>query len=225
MCAGALLDPEPPTTDGVRSMAEIIQRSADWMQRIIRDLLDVTSIEAGRLALDRRPLGPEAVLDAAQELMTVQAEDAGIDLVFGADDALPQIEADHERVVQVLLNLIGNAVKFTPPGGRVTVRAERESGNGAGAEPHVRFSVTDTGPGIPAEHLSHIFDRFWQMRSQGRAGAGLGLTIAKGIVEAHGGTIGVTSTVGVGTTFSFTVPAAAVRSVSSKLSTAHSARA
>jgi signal transduction histidine kinase len=225
MCAGALLDPEPPTVEGTRSMAEIIQRSTDWMQRIIRDLLDVTSIEAGRLALDRYPLAPASVLESARELMALQTEDAGIALDVRGDDALPPIEADHERVVQVLLNLIGNAVKFTPAGGRVTVRAEAAVGGGNGSgnagdgprgdqgqqkqqQHHVRFSVGDTGPGIPAEHLDHIFDRFWQVRAQGRAGAGLGLAIAKGIVEAHGGAIGVTSTVGVGTTFWFTIPAA-----------------
>lgn len=209
MCAGALLDPEPPTAEGVRSMAEIIQRSADWMQRIIRDLLDVTSIEAGRLALDRHPVGVAAVLDTVRELMIVQARDAGIELVVREPAVLmPAIEADHERVVQVLLNLIGNAVKFTAAGGRVMVRADAAGAEGPRAEPLVRFSVSDTGPGIPAEHLSHIFDRYWQVRTQGRAGAGLGLAIAKGIVEAHGGTIGVTSTVGEGTTFSFTIPVA-----------------
>jgi PAS domain S-box-containing protein len=208
MCAGALLDPEPPTTEGVRSMAEIIQRSADWMHRIIRDLLDVTSIEAGRLALDRHPVVVAAVLDTVRELMIVQAQDAGIELVVREPAALPAIEADHERVVQVLLNLIGNAVKFTPPGGRVVVRADAVGDDGPHAERHVRFSVSDTGPGISAEHLTHIFDRYWQVRTQGRAGAGLGLAIAKGIVEAHGGTIGVTSTVGEGTTFSFTIPVA-----------------
>ena len=209
MCAGALLDPEPPSTEGVRSMAEIIQRSADWMQRIIRDLLDVTSIEAGRLALDRHPVGVSAVLDTVRELMIVQARDAGIELVVREPAALmPAIEADHERVVQVLLNLIGNAVKFTPAGGRVGVRADVVGADGPRSEPLVRFSVSDTGPGISAEHLTHIFDRYWQVRTQGRAGAGLGLAIAKGIVEAHDGTIGVTSTVGEGTTFSFTIPVA-----------------
>jgi signal transduction histidine kinase len=125
-------------------------------------------------------------------------------------DGLPQIEADHERVVQVLLNLVGNAVKFTPAGGRVAVSAEAGDGDGDGRPRPgvVRFSVRDTGPGIPAEHLAHVFDRFWQVHAQGRAGAGLGLAIAKGIVEAHGGALEVESTLGEGATFSFTIPVA-----------------
>jgi len=109
--------------------------------------------------------------------------------------------ADRERVLQVLANLAGNAVKFTPAGGRVEIAAAR-----AGDE--VRVAVRDTGPGIAADDLPCVFDRFWQARSTRRAGAGLGLAIAKGIVEAHGGTVSAESTPGAGSTFAFTLPVA-----------------
>jgi signal transduction histidine kinase len=108
---------------------------------------------------------------------------------------------DAERLHQVLSNLLGNAVKVTPPEGRISVAAVQEEGT-------VRISVADTGPGIPAEHLPQVFDRFWQARSTRRAGAGLGLAIARGIVEAHGGDMGVRSEPGAGSTFFFTIPIA-----------------
>ena len=214
MCASALADPEPAPPETVRSLAETIHQSADWMQRIIRDLLDVTSIEAGRLALNRHPTPVSGVLVTTRELLHVQAREAGLELLVEEAGALPPIEADNERVLQVLFNLVGNALKFTPAGGRVMVRAEADASAGSSLDgsdevTRVRFSVADTGPGIAEAHLPHIFDRFWQVRATGRAGAGLGLAIARGIVEAHGGTIEVTSAVGQGTTFSFTIPAMA----------------
>src|SRR5690606_23781365 len=113
----------------------------------------------------------------------------------------PTIRADRDRLLQALGNLVGNAVKFTPEGGRVGVYVER-----AGDE--VRFEVRDTGPGIPAAQLPHLFDRFWQARHSGRHSVGLGLSIAKGIVEAHGGRIWVESEEGAGARFFVTVPAA-----------------
>jgi signal transduction histidine kinase len=116
-------------------------------------------------------------------------------------DGLPQVVADGARIQQVLSNLVGNAVKFTPRQGRITVSAEL-------LETEVRFAVIDTGPGIPPEQVPHIFGRFWQARSSDRRGIGLGLAIAKGIVEAHGGRIWVESQVGVGSIFYFTLPTA-----------------
>jgi signal transduction histidine kinase len=109
--------------------------------------------------------------------------------------------ADRGRVLQVFSNLIGNALRFTPAGGSITLGARREEGL-------VRFSVVDTGPGIPPEHLPHLFERFWQAKEGSREGAGLGLPIARGLVEAHGGRIEVASTPGQGSTFSFTLPMA-----------------
>jgi signal transduction histidine kinase len=115
--------------------------------------------------------------------------------------------ADRERVLQVLANLCGNAVKFTPDGGTVTVRAALDGDDGADGGA-IRIACIDTGPGIAAADLPHVFDRFWQARSTRRAGAGLGLAIAKGIVEAHGGTISAASKPGEGSTFAFTLPVA-----------------
>jgi signal transduction histidine kinase len=120
------------------------------------------------------------------------------------DDELPLVHADPDRVTQLLSNLVGNALKFTPAGGRVAVRVQRR-------DEGVVVSVTDTGEGIPAEQLPHVFDRFFQVSNSkmgGRHGAGLGLPIARGIVEAHGGTIWIESAEGRGTTVRFTLPAA-----------------
>jgi signal transduction histidine kinase len=217
MCASVLLDPEPAPPESVRSMAEVIRESAQWMGRIIQDLLDVSRIESGRLPLERGPVSVAAVLEAIEELMRLQVDNAGVELVVEHAGELPPLDADRERVLQVLLNLLGNAVKFTPTGGRITVDAALVAGpgvQGRGGPPGsmVRFRVRDTGVGIAESHLSHVFDRFWQVHVTGRAGAGLGLAIAKGIVEAHGGAIWAESTLGEGTTFSFTIPTVAATS-------------
>jgi signal transduction histidine kinase len=144
--------------------------------------------------------------------MGLQAETAGVELVVEPDGSLPPLDADRERVLQVLMNLLGNAVKFTPAGGRISldvaaVAGPSPSDTAAAPGTFVRFRVRDTGVGIAATHLPHVFDRFWQVHTTGRAGAGLGLAIARGIVEAHGGAIWAQSTLGEGTTFSFTIPA------------------
>jgi signal transduction histidine kinase len=117
-------------------------------------------------------------------------------------DDLPPIHADSARIQQVLSNLVGNAIKFTPPGGRITVRAERAGPN------EVRVVVSDTGPGIAPEMLPHVFSRFWQGKRSDRRGVGLGLSIAKGIIEAHDGRIWVESRPGEGTKFIFSLPTA-----------------
>lgn len=177
-----------------------IRRSAERMNRLIQDLLDASSIEAGRFSVTklRQPVVPliGEVLDAQQ----VQAAANSLRLVsdFPAGDRLV-VECDGSRIEQVLSNLVGNAVKFTGPGGTVTVRVEPSANE-------LTFSVTDTGPGIPAPNLPHVFDRFWQAPETARMGTGLGLSIAKGIVEAHGGRIWIESQVGVGSKFSFTLP-------------------
>ena len=199
MCAEVLVERPPEDPGERRELLATVQQAVGWMQHIIRDLLDVTSIEAGRLAVQREAQPAGDLLLAAFELLEPQAEARGLRLMLRADAALPAVDADRARVLQVLLNLGGNALKFTPDGGRVTLGARR-----AGA--FVAFAVADTGRGIPAEHLPHVFDRFWQARQGERGGAGLGLAIARGIVEAHGGTIVVESEVGRGTTFTFTIP-------------------
>jgi signal transduction histidine kinase len=128
------------------------------------------------------------------------AEAHGLQLEREEEPGLPAVWADRVRVLQVFSNLIGNALRFTSEGGRVTVRVRREG-------KWVRFGVSDTGKGIAPEHLPHLFDRYWQAKGS-REGAGLGLPIAKGLVEAHGGHILVESTPGQGSTFSFTLPVA-----------------
>jgi len=135
--------------------------------------------------------------------MRPSTEAAGITLTCRADDDLPNVCADRERMAQVFTNLISNATRFTPRGGAISVGATRVPDGNA-----VRFAVRDTGAGVPAENLPHLFDRFWQARTSARTGAGLGLAIVKGIVESHGGEITVTSEPGRGTEFTFTIPTA-----------------
>ena len=180
---------------------ETIRRSVQRADRLIQDLLDVARVEAGTLAVQTAPLPAAALAHEAVELHRSLADKKGIRLEAVLPTELPTVAADHDRILQVFSNLIDNAIKFTPEGGRVTVRAER-------GEHEVIFSVSDTGPGIPQEQLAHLFEPFWQAKRARRAGAGLGLAIARGIVEAHGGWIGVESEVGRGTTVSFSVPAA-----------------
>jgi PAS domain S-box-containing protein len=202
MCATALLEGEGGRSPGIAELAQTIRQSSDWMNRLIQDLLDVTSIEAGRLSLDRGAVDPVRLAVEATVMLEPIAQERSVALREELPELLPWVDADAGRVVQVLSNLIGNALKFTPAGGEVVVRAAREDGI-------VRFDVADSGVGIPEAHLPHIFDRFWQARQgAGRGGAGLGLAISKGIVEAHGGRLEVQSREGKGTTFSFTLPVA-----------------
>lgn len=185
-----------------REQIETMQVSADRMKRLIADLLDVTRLEGGkRLPVEPAPVDVDKLLDEAQELFRAQAAVAGVSVERECDEGVRAVYADHHRIMQVLSNLIGNSLKFTPPGGtiRVSARPHRKG---------VLFSVVDTGPGIPVEHLGHIFTPYWQAKRAERLGAGLGLPIAKGIVEAHGGSIWAESEPGKGTTFYFTLPAA-----------------
>ncbi len=186
-----------PEGDPIRQRVSGIRDALAQTQRLRQDLLDVASIEAGRLAVEPEPHDPGVLLGEALELFAPVAAEHRLDLVLPAD--LPLVRVDRTRVLQVLGNLIGNAVKFTRAGGRIELRAQPE-------EEFVRISVADSGSGIPPESLPHVFDRFWKVREGNRHGAGLGLAIARGIVEAHGGEIRVESTAGQGTTFSFTLP-------------------
>ena len=183
---------------------EIMQQAAAQIDALIQDLLDVTRLEAGRLTVARRNVAPAPLVEAALYSMRTLAESSAVELTASYDDDLPLVYADPERVTQLLSNLVGNALKFTPAGGRVEVRVQ-PYGDGA------LVSVVDTGEGIPADQLPHVFDRFFQVTSSrmaSRHGAGLGLPIARGIVEAHGGTIWIESAPGRGTTVRFTLPGA-----------------
>jgi signal transduction histidine kinase/CheY-like chemotaxis protein len=169
------------------------KRAADRMLRLIEDLLDVARIDAGTLSIDPSRVEVGALLDDTYEQHRVLAADRRIVLVRDYDRHVGVAHADRHRIGQALANLISNALKFTPAGGTIRLGAEVRG-------ERVAIWVSDTSPGIAPEHLGHIFDRFWQPQ-QRRDGVGLGLAIVKGIVDAHGGTIEVESTPGVGTTF------------------------
>jgi PAS domain S-box-containing protein len=200
MCVRVLSD-TPPGNESTRAeLRATISESVNTMNRLIQDLVDVASIERGQLSLERGPASPARILERAALMFRVEAESHGISLTEDVAPGLAELNVDDGRIVQVLANLIRNAIKFTPDGGRIAIRAEPQEGS-------VRFSVTDTGIGIdPALH-QRIFDRYWHASAGARKrGTGLGLSIAKGIVEAHGGKITVESESGAGSTFSFTLP-------------------
>jgi len=171
------------------------------MQKLRQDLLDVASIEAGRLSIEAVPIDPASAMEEVLEVHRDGAEHRGIELGIEVDPALPRVLADRARLMQVLDNLLGNALKFTPSDGSVSVRCARCDGC-------VRFTVRDSGQGIAAADLPHIFDRFWKSGRGNRAGAGLGLAIAGGIVEAHAGRMWAESEEGVGSAFHFELPIA-----------------
>ena len=183
MCANSLLGAGFADEAHSRETLETIQRSTHWAQRLIQDLLDVSAIEAGGLSLTRRLEDPRMLATRAILMHGELAAERQIDLVAELSDQLPAIDVDGDRIVQALGNLIGNALNFTPYGGGVRVGAAVEGGQ-------VRFSVADSGPGIPAEHATHVFDRFWSARRSARTrGTGMGLAIVRGIVDAHGGRV------------------------------------
>lgn len=194
------IDALPPEAS---EQLRLIRASALQMDRLIQDLLDVTRIETGRLPVDKVPVSAAGLLESALQTLRPLVKEAGITLREDVPPALPQVEADAERIGQVLSNLVGNAIKFTTKGGQITVSARAEADV-------VRVSVTDTGTGISREQLPHIFDRFWQSSQSSirSRGAGLGLPIARGIVRAHGGELGVESEPGKGSTFFFSIPIA-----------------
>jgi signal transduction histidine kinase len=201
MCAASLSDKLAPDDAGTLNLVRTIESSTAWMNRLIEDLLDVARMEAGRLALERQPHDLVRVISEATVMLEPLIAEKTIALREELPDYLPRISVDARRIVQVLENLVSNAVKHTAAGGEIHVSATSANGE-------VQVAVRDTGAGIPAENLAHLFDRFWQARGARRGGAGLGLAIAKGIVEAHGGRIWVESEVGRGSTFAFSLPLA-----------------
>ncbi len=183
-----------------RASVDRIQRSVGHMDALIHDLLDLARIEAGRFSVVRQPESLDEILEEALILLRPLAEAKHLALdEESSGDAM--VLADRERIFQVLSNLVGNAIKFTPAGGSIVLRASVEGD-------HAIVAVSDTGPGLSPEQLTQVFNRYWQAAATAREGTGLGLYIAKGIVQAHGGRIRAESPADGGATFTFTVPLA-----------------
>lgn len=198
--ASLLLEGIPPPAEHPRFLA-IIQRSSGVMDRLIQDLLDVSRMEKRRLVVEVRRMDLAPLLRETSEEMEQAAAAEGIALSSEVPDALPAVRADADRIRQAVGNLVGNAVKFTPEGGRVRLEAEE-------APEGVCVRVVDSGCGIPPEDQRRLFEPFWQAPGGEKRGVGLGLAIVRGIVEAHGGRIEVASSPGEGTTFSVFLPRA-----------------
>jgi signal transduction histidine kinase len=180
---------------------ERIQRSAERMLRLIDDLLDFASIEAGRLAIKRQPLDPGSLIHETLASFEGVARESRLRLTASVGPDLPKLDCDRDRILQVLSNLVGNSTKVTAEGGHVTLRVEVRDHD-------VLFAVSDDGPGISKEDAERVFDRYWRSPDASHPGTGLGLAIARRIVDAHGGRIWVESELGRGATFYFTIPAA-----------------
>jgi signal transduction histidine kinase len=187
-----------------REMVQIIQHATDRMQRLIEDLLDVSRLEHGTFTLHRSPTRPAELLAETEQMLRSTAQAQDVVLEVRCDDGLPPADVDGARLLQVLSNLGSNALKFSRPGGRVVITCEC-----SGEELH--FAVVDSGQGIPAAEIPHLFRAFWQARQGDPRGVGLGLWIAHSIVEAHAGRIWVESVENEGSTFHFSVPIAESR--------------
>lgn len=198
IAADLLIDPTLDPEER-KVMVAAVQRSLHRAVRLIDDLLDVTRIEAGGLRLSRKDVSVRELLSQLQNEHALLAKDAGLELRIEVADGVDTMPVDRERILQVLGNLLSNAVRYARDSGEVLISARLDG--------HwVELAVADRGPGISPELLPHLFDRFFQASHQKSAGAGLGLAIAKGIVEAHGGSITATSTLGNGTRFILTLP-------------------
>jgi signal transduction histidine kinase len=201
-----LLDPSLQVSDEERAqfLTDILT-SGKHLLNLINEVLDLSKIEAGRMELHIAPTDLDEILEAVQSTARPLAAKKSIDLQFGSDPGIAPLAVDAARVKQVLLNLVGNAVKFTPDGGRVSVTTSLDGDSGS-----VKISVTDTGPGIPPEEHERIFLEFQQAKASRDVakpeGTGLGLALAKRFVEMHGGRIWVESQIGRGSTFTFTLP-------------------
>jgi signal transduction histidine kinase len=184
-------------------VVEILCSSSRRLMALVNEVLDMSRIEAGRLSLHRSSAAPESMVRRAADETRFLAGEKEQTLEWEVAPGLPMLDADQEKVEQVLINLVTNAVKFTPVKGKVRVTAEAVKGG-------VKFTVADTGPGIGEEELKHLFQKYSELAGRRKAdlkGTGLGLFICKSVVEAHGGAIGVESQVGKGSVFHFTLPA------------------
>jgi signal transduction histidine kinase len=195
----ALCEDDPEGT--VHEAAAAIQQSANFMKRLIQDLLDVASIESGRLSVDRSRVLVSTTIAEFVKVHEAIASTASLELRVDVSPDVSEAFADRDRLLQVLENLVSNAERFTPRGGRITIGAKQRDSD-------VLFWVSDTGSGIDAAALPYLFDRFSAERKIDQRGTGFGLPIVKGIVEAHGGRVWAESNRGTGSTFFFTLPIA-----------------
>ncbi|MCA9664743.1 MAG: response regulator [Myxococcales bacterium] len=200
MAAELLEDDDVARRAGV-DPRKTLRRAARRADRLIGDLLDAASIEAGTLSLLRSDVDVAALVDQVHAELLALAEPRGVALAVHVSDAIPAVRADADRIAQVLANLGRNAIEHSPRGATVSIRVVSDP-------PGVRFCVSDQGEGIAADQLPHVFDRYYQAKRHKRAGAGLGLSIVRGIIDAHGSEIALASTVGEGSRFSFVLPAA-----------------
>lgn len=201
----AIVDGVASDPQAAQRAAEIIHDETGRLHRMVESLLDLARLEAGSVALDRRPVQIDAILRGVADSMAVRAKEQGVTLRTELPGALPAVNGDGDRLAQVFTNLVDNALSYTPTGGSVTLRAQGMDGG-------LAIMVQDTGAGISAEDLPRIFERFYQadksrQRSAARRGTGLGLAIAREIVEAHGGTVSASSAPGQGTTVTVWLPA------------------
>jgi signal transduction histidine kinase len=199
LAAETLKEEDMPTEIRVKGLV-MITRAAKRMDRMISDLLDVNSIEAGRLALNPLPQDPMSVVDEVIELFAPQAASRGLALLNEAPPTLPLVRGDRHRLVQVLANLVSNAMKVTHEGA-VKIRVEHRGDE-------IVFAVIDNGPGIPEDARREIFEPYWRAEKATYKGTGLGLAIVRGIVEGHGGRVWVESEPGHGASFLFSIPIA-----------------
>ena len=207
LAVGLLLEdlvPDDTAHATIRKPLDAIKHTTEDMCRLIHDLLDVAAAEARGFVLCRSREVVAVLIQEAIESVQPLARVKQISLVADVPPDLPALDVDRGRVLQIFSNLLGNAIKFSPHAGRVVVSAR------FGGECFVAFTVSDQGPGIAPTDLPHVFDRYWQVGNQRRCDVGLGLAIAKAIVEAHGGCISADSVPGQGSQFSFALPASAL---------------
>lgn len=198
--AAELLLDVPLDEERTRRQLRTIQKAADRSNLLIEDLLDVARIDAGGLSVRAEPCPVRPLVDEAAAIIGPRAAERQLTVAVQMPAGLPRVQADHDRMIQVLGNLLGNAVRHTEPGGEIVLSAEPVDGG------RVAIRVADSGEGIAEEDREHLFDRFWRRDRADRSGAGLGLAIVQGIVEAHGGEVQVESTLGEGSTFSVLLP-------------------
>ena len=194
---GALEDPP-----AARRFLDRMVTEVDALSHMVSELLELTRIESGQVPFQFAPVAPEELITAAVERLRVQAQRVGLEINININEQIEDVRADKPRLEQVLVNLIHNAIKFTPPPGKITVATQKDGDK-------IQFSIQDTGIGIPSEDLPRVFERFYKTdRARTGGGTGLGLAIARHIVEAHGGKIWVKSVEGEGSIFFFTIPIA-----------------